>query len=76
MSHVESGGFSITANNVVAIFRVDVCWGFRKPYIQQAVGGKWKGRYQIGRTEERSAIQLVASMWLRSFHHLFLNQLA
>jgi hypothetical protein len=33
--------------------------GFRKSYIEQAVGGKWDVRDLIGRTEEQAAIQSV-----------------
>jgi hypothetical protein len=39
--------------------------GFRKPYIDQAVGGVWGVKDVIGRTEERAAIQSVASTWLK-----------
>jgi hypothetical protein len=31
---------------------------FRKPYIEQAVGGEWDVKDVVGRTEEWAAIQL------------------
>jgi hypothetical protein len=37
---------------------------FRKPYIEQAVGGEWDAKDLIGGTEERAVIQSVTSMWL------------
>lgn len=33
--------------------------GFRKPYIDQAVGDKWDVLVMIGRTEEQSTVQSV-----------------
>jgi hypothetical protein len=40
-------------------------WHFWKSYIEQAVGGEWDVTNLIGRVEERAAIQLVMSTWLR-----------
>jgi hypothetical protein len=34
-------------------------WGFRKPYTEQAVGGKWNVKVLIGGTEKRAAILSV-----------------
>jgi hypothetical protein len=46
MSCVKCFRFSnILTDTAVAIFRVNVYWGFRKPHIQQAVGGKWDVEY-------------------------------
>jgi hypothetical protein len=38
---------------------------FRKPYIGQAVGGELDLLVLTGRAEQRAAIQLEMSMWLR-----------
>jgi hypothetical protein len=56
---------NVLENTAVTTFRVNVCWSlFRKPYIQQAVGGKWDVKDLIGGTQEWAANQLV-SMWMR-----------
>jgi hypothetical protein len=39
--------------------------GFRKTYIEQAVGGEWDVKGLMGGTEERAATQSVPSTWLR-----------
>jgi hypothetical protein len=39
--------------------------GFRKLYIEQAVGGEWNMTDLTGRTEEQDAVQLVVSTQLR-----------
>jgi hypothetical protein len=41
-----------------------VLGGFRKPYVEQAVGGEWDAKNLIGRTEERVAIQPVMNACL------------
>jgi hypothetical protein len=59
----------VSANTAVASFRVNMyvlvghVW---KPYTGQAVGGGWDVMNMIGGAEERAAIQLVISTWLRN----------
>jgi hypothetical protein len=65
VSHIKCCRFSISADIAVAILRVNVYWGFRKPYIEQAVGGKWDVTDLIGRTEKQAAIQSVTNMWFK-----------
>jgi hypothetical protein len=67
MSHVKCYRFSIVlVNTAVAIFRANVYWGFRKPYIVQAiVGDEWDVKDLFDRTEEWVGIQLAVSTWLR-----------
>jgi hypothetical protein len=38
---------------------------FWKPHIGQAIGGEWDVTNLTGGAEERDAIQLVMSTWLR-----------
>jgi hypothetical protein len=38
---------------------------FWEPHIGQEVGGEWDAKNLIGGAEERAAIQLVISSWLR-----------
>jgi hypothetical protein len=43
-----------------------MCIGsFRKPYIEQTVGGEWDVKDLVGGSEEQAAIQSAANMWLR-----------
>jgi hypothetical protein len=55
VSCIESWGVSdILANIAVAIHRLNVCWGFWKPYIDHTVDGEWDAKDLIG-TEEWGA---------------------
>jgi hypothetical protein len=55
MIHVKCSGVSnVLANTAVAIFSANVYWGFRKPYIEQAVVSEWDVTYMIA--EQRSRL--------------------
>jgi hypothetical protein len=71
MSRVKCSKLSnISANIAVAIFRVNLFLmveHFWQPYIGQAVGGELDLMVLIGGVEERAAIQLEMSPWLKEW---------
>jgi hypothetical protein len=65
MSCVRCCRVSISANTAFTIFRVDVFWGYRKSYVDQAVCGEWDVKDLIGRIKKWAAIQSAMTTWLR-----------
>jgi hypothetical protein len=44
-------------NISVAIFRVNMYWGFWKPFVDQAIGNEWDVQDIIFRAEKHTAVE-------------------